>query len=90
MELYIPNREEMHRARVEWRSGNEMGVSFGEEVHSPSVAPDAAHGRPGDARAEARGGGAALKRIVNELRAEIRKQHGEVASARPGGGNPRT
>ena len=44
MELYIPNKEEIHRARVEWRSGNEMGVSFGEEVRAPSIAPDAAQG----------------------------------------------
>ena len=35
MELFIPNREEMHRARVIWRSGNEMGVSFGEEHSVP-------------------------------------------------------
>ena len=80
IELYIPNKEEIHRARVEWRSGNEMGVSFGDEVRSPSVAPEAA--AQGDLptrvqRLEAEV--ATLKRIVNELRAEIRKQHGEVA-----------
>jgi hypothetical protein len=80
MELHIPNKEEIHRARVEWRSGNEMGVSFGEEVRSPSIAPDAA--QSGDLAARVHtleGEVAALKRLVNELRAEIRKQHGEVA-----------
>jgi hypothetical protein len=46
IELYLPNREEIHRARVEWRSGNEMGVSFGEEARSPSLAPDASQGDP--------------------------------------------
>jgi hypothetical protein len=79
IELYIPNKEEIHRARVEWRSGNEMGVSFGEEVHSPSIAPEAAQGdlptRVQRLEAEV----ATLKRIVNDLRAEIRKQHGEVS-----------
>ena len=79
MELYIPNREEMHRARVIWRSGNELGVSFGEDVQSPSIAPEAAQGdlpaRVQKLEAEV----ASLKRIVNELRAEIRKAHGEVA-----------
>ena len=80
IELYIPNKEETHRARVEWRIGNEMGVSFGDEVRSPSVVPEAA--AQGDLptrvqRLEAEV--AALKRIVNELRAEHRKQHGEVA-----------
>ena len=79
IELFIPNKEEIHRARVEWRSGNEMGVSFGEEVHSSSIAPEAAQGdlptRVQRLEAEV----ATLKRIVNDLRAEIRKQHGEVA-----------
>jgi hypothetical protein len=79
IELYIPNKEETHRARVEWRSGNEMGVSFGVELHSPSVAPEAAQGdlptRVQRLEAEV----AALRRIVNDLRAENRKQHGEVS-----------
>ena len=79
IELYIPNKDEFHRARIEWRSGNEMGVSFGEEVHSSSIAPEAAQGdlptRVQRLEAEV----ATLKRIVNDLRAEIRKQHGEVA-----------
>ena len=79
VELFIPNREEMHRARVIWRSGNELGVSFGEDVQSPSIAPDAAQGdlpaRVQRLEAEV----ASLKRIVNELRAERRKAHGEVA-----------
>jgi hypothetical protein len=79
IELFIPNKEEIHRARVEWRSGNEMGVSFGEDVRAPSIAPDAA--QPGDLatrvqRLEAEV--ATLKRFVNELRSESRKQHGEV------------
>jgi hypothetical protein len=79
IELYIPNKEEIHRARVEWRTGNEMGVSFGEEIHSPSTVPEAAQGdlptRVQRLEAEV----ATLRRIVNDLRAEIRKQHGEVA-----------
>jgi uncharacterized protein YceH (UPF0502 family) len=56
-----------------------MGVSFGEEIHSPSTAPEAAQGdlptRVQRLEAEV----ATLKRIVNDLRAEHRKQHGEVA-----------
>lgn len=80
IELFIPNKEEIHRARVEWRNGNEMGVSFGDEVHAPSIAPDAAHqgdlaGRVQRLEAEV----ATLKRVVNELRAVIRKHYGEVA-----------
>ena len=79
IELYIPNKEEIHRARVEWRSGNEMGVSFGDEVRAPSIAPEAAQGDLATRVQRLEAEVAALKRIVNELRAEIRKQHGEVA-----------
>jgi hypothetical protein len=82
MELHVPNRDEMYRARVEWRHGNEMGVSFSDETQtqSPSIAPDAA--AQGDLTARIQrleAEVAALRRIVNELRAENRRQHGEVA-----------
>jgi hypothetical protein len=77
MELYIPNREEMHRARVEWRTGNEMGVSFGDEMRAPSIAPDASQNdltvRVQKLEAEV----AVLRRTVNELRMENRKHRGE-------------
>jgi hypothetical protein len=77
IELYIPNREEMHRARVEWRSGDEMGVSFGDEMRSPSIAPDTGQNdlmvRVQRLEAEV----AALRRVVNEMRAENRHNRGE-------------
>ena len=79
MELFIPNREEMHRARVIWRSGNEMGVSLGEDIQSSSPTPDAARGDLPMRLQRLEGEVAMLKRIVNELRAGTRKQHGEVA-----------
>jgi len=79
IELYIPNKEEIHRARVEWRTGNEMGVSFGEEIHSPSTVPEAAQGDLSTRVQRLEAEVATLRRIVNDLRAEIRKQHGEVA-----------
>jgi hypothetical protein len=80
IELYVPNRDEIYRARVEWRNGSEMGVSFSDDMQSTSTASDAAHG--GDLAARVlrlETEVAALKRIVNELRAEHRRQHGEVA-----------
>jgi hypothetical protein len=77
MELYIPNREEIHRARVEWRSGNEMGVSFGDEVRAPSIAPDAAQGDLAARVVKLEGEVAALRRAVNELRTDVRKNRGE-------------
>jgi hypothetical protein len=78
IELFIPNREEMNRARVIWRNGNEMGVSFGEDIQSPSITPEAAQGDLPTRVYKLEGEIATLKRIVSELRAEIRKQHGEV------------
>jgi hypothetical protein len=79
IELYIPNKDEFHRARVEWRSGNEMGVSFGEEVRSPSIAPESAQGDLSTRVQKLEAEVATLRRIVNDLRAENRKKHGEVA-----------
>jgi hypothetical protein len=79
MELYIPNREEVHRARVEWRSGNEVGISFGDEIRSPSIAPDAAQGELPARVQKLEEEVAALRRLTNALRAVIRKHHGEVA-----------
>src|SRR5438128_5171529 len=38
VELYIPNKDETFRARVEWRTGDEVGLGFGlDEVSSPSL-----------------------------------------------------
>jgi hypothetical protein len=80
IELYIPNKEETHRARVQWRSGDEMGIAFGEEARSPSVAPDA--GQSGDLATRVQAletEVATLKRLLNELKSGIRKHYGEVA-----------
>jgi hypothetical protein len=77
MELYIPNREEMHRARVEWRSGNELGVSFGEAAAAGTAEP-----APGDLTMRVQKLELeiiTLKRMLNELRNEGRKAHEQVA-----------
>jgi hypothetical protein len=78
MELYIPNRDEIHRARVEWRSGDEMGVSFAGE-DAPSIAPGMPLADAGARLLALEQDVAALKRAISELRAEIRKYHGESA-----------
>ena len=78
VELYVPNREAIRRARVEWRSGNEMGVSF---VEVPA-APKQTDVPQGDLAARVQrleNELLTLKRFVNELRAVNRKTHGEVA-----------
>ncbi len=78
VELYVPNREATRRARVEWRSGSEMGVSF---VEVPA-APKQTDVPQGDLAARVQrleNEIVVLKRFVNELRAINRKTHGEVA-----------
>jgi class 3 adenylate cyclase len=77
IELYIPNREEMHRARVEWRAGDEIGVSFGTEVRAPSIAPDAAQSDLAARVQKLEDEVAAMRRAIGELRIGIRKHHGE-------------
>ncbi len=77
VELYVPNREEMRRAKVEWRVNDEIGVSFAEEVRTPSIVPD---GAQGDLQARVLAleeEVAVLRRALNELRIGIRKHHGE-------------
>lgn len=39
VELFIPSKEETYRARVAWRSTDELGVSFNFDEASPSLAP---------------------------------------------------
>jgi hypothetical protein len=41
VDLYIPNRDESYRAKVQWRNANEIGVGFASEEASPPLAPGA-------------------------------------------------
>jgi hypothetical protein len=79
MELYLPHKEEIHRARVQWRVGDEMGVAFGDETESPSIAPGMPARELATRVQRLESEIVALKRFVNELRTEIRKNQGEVA-----------
>jgi hypothetical protein len=74
VELHIPNKDETYRAKVQWRTGLEIGVTF-ENDEAPSIVPG-----PGPAdllervrRLEAEV--ASLHRKVNELQNEVR--HGQ-------------
>jgi hypothetical protein len=75
VELHIPNKDETYRAKVQWRTGFEIGVTFENEQEAPSIVPGAA---PADLpervrRLEAEV--AALHRKLNELQNELR--HGQ-------------
>jgi len=75
VELYIPNKDETYRAKVQWRTGFEIGVTFEDDQATPSIVPGAG---PTDLlervrRLEAEV--ASLHRKVNELQNELR--HGQ-------------
>ena len=75
MELQIPNRDESYRARVQWRTGQEVGVAFGPDKGSPSIVPSQPvelAGRVQRLETEM----AALTRKVKELQSELRKNQG--------------
>lgn len=77
MELYIPHKQEIRRVRAQWRTGDEMGVAF-EGVTSPSITPDMPASDLAARVRQLEMDVLVLKRMVNELRAENRKQQGEV------------
>jgi PilZ domain len=37
VELYIPNKDESYRARVQWRAGDDIGVVFDADERAPLV-----------------------------------------------------
>jgi len=75
VELHIPNKDETYRAKVQWRTGFEIGVTFENDQEAPSIVPGAG---PADLlervrRLEAEV--ASLHRKLNELQNELR--HGQ-------------
>jgi len=76
VELHIPNKDETYRAKVQWRTGLELGVTFDSDEEAPSIVPGAA---PVDLpervrRLEAEV--ASLHRKLNELQNELRQRQG--------------
>jgi uncharacterized protein YceH (UPF0502 family) len=73
MELHIPNRQETHIVRVEWRAGDELGVSFVDgDKRSPANADESAAAAADLALRlkKIEEDVAALRRIVAAMRAE--------------------
>ncbi len=70
VEIYLSNKEEVRRARVQWRRGDEVGIDFIFENGADAVAaPADILGRVLKLESEC----ASLKRTVRDLRAELRK-----------------
>jgi len=81
MELHIPNKQETHQVRVQWRREDEMGVAFISNEPASAVATGAGGASATDfaerlQKLESEVG--ALRRIVNELRSEQRERHSQA------------
>jgi PilZ domain len=69
VELYIPQKEQMLRSRVQWRHGDEIGLAFGDALAGPG---DPVQSRELAERVAALETElAALKRMVKRLRSEV-------------------
>jgi PilZ domain len=70
VELWLSNKEDVRRARVQWRRGDEVGVTFDQPGMPEATAVNTdLFGRVLKLESEC----ASLKRTLNELRAEMRK-----------------
>jgi hypothetical protein len=81
VELHVPNKDETYRARVQWRNGDEIGVSFDDYGAGPEAAPSIAPGTSPQPDWSARihkleRDVLILQRKFNELQAALRQQQG--------------
>ena len=74
VELYLSNKDEVRRAKVQWRKGHEMGVDFNDLADAGSTA---ASGDLDRRVLKLERECASLKRMVSELRADIRRMSSE-------------
>jgi hypothetical protein len=75
VELHIPNKDETYRAKVQWRTGFEIGVTFESDQESPSIVPGAAPAELPERVRRLEAEVASLHRKLNELQNELR--HGQ-------------
>jgi PilZ domain len=76
VELYIPNKDESYRAKVQWRNADEIGVGFDFDDAAPPLAPGEA---PADWSArinKLEHDLGLLQRKFNELQAVLRQLQG--------------
>jgi PilZ domain len=71
VDLYIPQKEEMLRARVEWRHGEEVGVSFTRYSHAHAPARPLDVGKLAERVARLEAEMASMRRTLRRLKADI-------------------
>ena len=69
IELYIPQKEQTLRAQVQWRHGNELGVTFGDVAPALSQPVEAGDLAARVALLETEM--AAMRRLLKRLKAEV-------------------
>jgi hypothetical protein len=73
VELYLSNKDEVRRAKVQWRKGREMGVDFNDDPADAGTAGDLI-ARVIKLEREC----ASLRRIITEIRTEMRRTSNEL------------
>jgi hypothetical protein len=77
VELYIPHKDETYRAKILWRIGEQVGVSFGANEESPPLAPGATPADLSGRVHKLEHDLAALQRKFNELQDALRQREGD-------------
>jgi len=78
LELHIPNKQETHRAQVQWRRGDEIGVAFVRDEPADAALSAAAAGDLTQRVRQLENDVSTLRRLVNELRNEQRGSQREA------------
>jgi uncharacterized small protein (DUF1192 family) len=78
VELYIPQREQTLRARVQWRRNDEIGLGFTEVERAPDASPSVAEIVQRVAMLEAEI--ASLRALLKRLKSDKRDAAGEAAA----------
>jgi hypothetical protein len=76
VELYVPNKDETYRAKVEWRNADEIGVGFNLDEGSPPLAPGMPAGDLSARIHKLEHDLASLQRRFNEMQAALRQIQG--------------
>jgi hypothetical protein len=76
VELYVPNKDESYRAKVQWRNADEIGVGFDYDESSPPLVPGAPAADWSGRIHKLEHDVASLQRRLNELQTALRQIQG--------------